>query len=347
MAILQVLIGFAIHSMNRVVTTALGWATVLLFGKVPRERQSYLSLVVFGSVIWTIVAAGVAWPPIAAFMLAFVRIPPWVDYTWIRLALLTGVVIIPLLVGASTLLLHDPSLRPTELAARRQTVLNGYRFTLGITLTLLVTVCLVPAVWTRNLLRGWATHHFPVVIQTPDYVAVVADIERILQSEGLRVTRARTNLLLRVPTQMLTALSGGSLNRLVSSNLATLQLPDLEIVIHLFDLVVSGRAAAVTRVQMILAERLPFTRAYVTWTKTANELEDRMKAVWRSRGTAQTADPQAPAAPSLETIRHDLRTANVSFEEWVVLHRVMLLMERDLAVREVAEAHRDARANVP
>jgi hypothetical protein len=169
----------------------------------------------------------------------------------------------------------------------------------------------------------------------------------ILQSEGLRVTRARTNLLLRVPTQMLTALSGGSLNRLVSNTLATLQLPDLEIVIHLFDLVVSGRAAAVTRVQMILAERLPSTSAYLTWTKTANELQDRMKAVWRSRGTAQTADTRPRAAASLETIRHDLRTANVSFEEWVVLHRVMLLMDRDLAVREVAEAYREAGANVP
>src|SRR6202022_643994 len=127
MVILQALIVFALQSTNRIVTTALGWATVLLFGRVPQERQIYLSLVVFGSIVWLIIVVGIAWPPLATFLLAFVRIPRWVDYNWVRLLMLAGAAIIPLLVGTATLLLHDPWLRPTDVESNGQAPRSGIR----------------------------------------------------------------------------------------------------------------------------------------------------------------------------------------------------------------------------
>lgn len=328
MVILQALIVFALQSTNRIVTTALGWATVLLFGRVPQERQIYLSLVVVGSIVWLIILAGMAWPPLATFLLAFVRIPQWVDYNWVRLLMLAGAAIILLLVGTATLLLHDPWLRPTDVASKWQAALIGYRFTVGIALTLIVTVFIAPALQVRNLLRRWATRHLPVVVQMADYADVVADIERGLESVGLRVHRTPTNVLLRIPTMMLTVFVGGTFERLVASELATLASNDLEIVLHPFDLVISGRATAVMRVQAALTERLPFTKAYLTWTKGGNEVEDRIKAAWHDVWTTRDGSTPLKAHATLGQIQEDLNTIHLSFEEWEVLLRVLLLTQR-------------------
>jgi hypothetical protein len=328
MVILQALIVFALQSTNRIVTIALGWATMLLFGRVPQERQIYLSLVVFGSIVWLIVVAGIAWPPLATFLLAFVRIPRGVHYNWVRVAMLAGATIIPLLVGTATLLLRDPWLRPTDVASKWQAALSGYRFTVGIALTLIVTVGIAPALQVRNLFQRWATRHFPVVVQTADYADVVGDIERELESVGLHVHRMPTNVLLRIPTMMLTAFVGGTFDRVVASELATLASDGLEIVLHPFDLVISGHATIVMRVQAALTERLPFTKAYLTWTRDGNEIEDRIKAAWRETLTRRDGSTPLKVHAALGQIEQDLNTTNLSFEEWEVLLRVLLLTQR-------------------
>jgi hypothetical protein len=331
MAILQLLIGFALQSVNRIVTIALGWATVLLFGRVPRERQIYLSLIVFSSIIWLVIVIGIAWPPIGTFLLTFIRIPRWVNANWIRIALAGAATILPLFVGTTTLLLRDPGLRPTDVASKWRTALSGYRFTAGIALTLLVTMVIAPVMLVRNLLRRWTTNHFPVVIQTDDYAEVVADIERGFETTSLRVHQEPTHVLMRIPTMMLTAFVGGSFDRLVARELSTLGATDLEIVVHPFDLIVSGPRAAIVRAQAVLAVRLPFTRAYLTWTEEGRQMEDRIKAAWHDAVTALDEHPPRDTNVTFSQIEQDLNTSNVDFEEWEILFRVLLLMQRQVS----------------
>jgi len=330
MAILQLLIGLALQSINRIVTTALGWATVLLFGRVPRERQIYLSLIVFTSIIWLVIVTGIVWPSIGTFLLAFTRIPRWVNDNWVRIAMAAAAVILPLFVGTTTLLLRDPGLRPTDVVSKWQTALSGYRFTIGIALTLLVTVVVAPLMHLRNLLRRWTTNHFPVIVQTADYPEVVADIERGFESMGMRLQRGSTNVLLRIPTMMLTAFVGSAFDRLVARELSTLIADDLEIVVHPFDLVVSGPRIVIVRAQAVLAEQLPFTRAYLTWTKEGNHMEDRIKTAWHDVRTTLDGHLSRGVNTTFSHIERDLRTSNVDFEEWEILFRVFLLTQRQV-----------------
>jgi hypothetical protein len=95
MAVLQALIAALTRSAGKLLDTVFAWATVLLFGRVSEDRQIYLSAIAFGSVIWIVTLAGVALPAFAAFLLSFVTLPAWVDKTWIRLAMLAAVVILP------------------------------------------------------------------------------------------------------------------------------------------------------------------------------------------------------------------------------------------------------------
>src|SRR5687768_15561177 len=99
MAIVQGIVAGIGRSLGRVFNMAFGWANVLLFGRVPQDRQIYLSAIAFGSLIWIIVVIGIAFPAFGAWMLTFASLPKWVDLDWVRIAMLSAAVVIPMLIG--------------------------------------------------------------------------------------------------------------------------------------------------------------------------------------------------------------------------------------------------------
>ena len=69
MAILAALIALGSRFATKILTTALGWATTLLFGRVPASRQIALLAITFGSVIWAVLVVGVIVPDVGTFLL--------------------------------------------------------------------------------------------------------------------------------------------------------------------------------------------------------------------------------------------------------------------------------------
>ena len=57
---------------GKLLTTTLGWASVLLFGRVPGSRQIVLAIITFGSVVWAALVIGVVLPYVGTFLLAAV-----------------------------------------------------------------------------------------------------------------------------------------------------------------------------------------------------------------------------------------------------------------------------------
>src|ERR1035437_3253496 len=62
MAILAALFAAVGRQAGRVLTTALGWASALLFGRVPRHKQLLLSLIALGSLLWVVLVLGIILP---------------------------------------------------------------------------------------------------------------------------------------------------------------------------------------------------------------------------------------------------------------------------------------------
>ena len=342
MAILQVLIALALRSLGRIANTALGWATVLLFGRVPQQRQIIVTIMAFASVVWLVAIAGIAWPGFATFLLTFITLPSWVNRAWIRLAMLAGAAVIPLVVGAAALLLLDSRERPRGAVNIARALLPGYRYTFGMAVTLIVAALIAPVTQARTLVRRWTTRHLPVVIHAAHYDTVVREIERTLADVGVGARRVPTSPLISVPTRMLGVLMGGTVAGMVMHELATLAGHDLEVTVYPFDIAISGRTPRVAGVQAALTELLPFTPAYLTWTRDANEIEDRLRDAWRTHIAGQPSGPAAAAEAvrALDGIEHTIRHTGVAFEEWEVLFREFLLVERRLrlsATRETGE----------
>lgn len=328
-AVLQVLIGLALRSVGRIANTALGWATALLFGRVPSRQQIIVTAMTFGSVVWLVAATGIAWPAFAIFLLAFVTLPPWIDPAWIRLAMLASAIAVPLVVGAAALLLMDPAHRPRGAANVARALLPGYRYTLGMAVTLIVTAMIAPVTRIRTLMRRWTTRHLPAVIHAAHYDAVVDEIAQALDNAGVGTRRVQTSPLLEIPIRMLVLLIGGTVAGMARHDLATLAARDVEVIVHPFDIVINGHIRRVTSVQAILTEALPFTPAYLTWTREAHEIEDRLREAWRN-ATATPGGATVVSARALDDIEHSIRHIGVAFDEWEILFHEFLLVERRL-----------------
>lgn len=299
----------------------------MLFGKVPADQQKYLSFMAFGSVAWLISLLGVISPSVATFLFAFAPLPSWIDRGWVRIAMIVAMLIIPALVGAVSLKVVDPEDQPAGAGGKAKAVLKGYPYTLGLALTLVMMTLLAPVMKGRDLVRRWTSRHVPIIIEPEDYLAVLDDVERALETGGIKTTRAQATWMLRLPTRVLTTFAGSAVENLAAENLTNLKAPSVEILLHPSDMVISGKELEVARARGILTEHLTFTRAYLTSQKESNELEDKLREIWEElRQKRSTAD----SAARLEAVEREIRTRALPYEEWEVLFREKLLVERGL-----------------
>ena len=331
MVIVQAVLAALFRSAGKLLNTAFGWATVMLFGRVPQDRQIYLSLVSFGSVIWLLALVGIAFPRIGTFLLSFVPLPEWIDKKWIRLAMLGAALVIPAIVGMLATRLVDEDARLKGAGGFVKTVLRGYPYTIGLALTLLLMIVFAPVLKVRDLLRRWATQHVPVIVEPEDYPAVVDDLQGALRAGGIPTERGRPSWMLRMPTRLLAFFAGSAVGDLVAESLTRLYGPNLDVLLHPSDMVISGATKDAARARAIIAEHLTFTRAYLTWDKEANEIEDALRRIFESVQGGAGVD----ALARVRALEQRMQKLTLPYEEWEVLFRQKLQVER-AALRRVA-----------
>ena len=321
MALVQALLAMVFRSAGKLLNTAFGWATVLLFGRVPEDRQIYLSGVAFGSVLWLVALVGVAFPAVGTFLVSFVSPPEWLK-PWVRVGMLVAVVIIPALVGWLSTRMVDPKDRPSTLRA----IGRGYPYTIGLALTLLIMTVFAPIMKVRDLFRRWTTEHIAVIIPPEHYPTVVSEVRHALELGGIETAPERAPWMLRAPTKILTWFAGRSLGGATDVPLQRLVSPKVEALLHPSDLVISGREKDAAHARAILAEHLTVTHAYLTWTKESNEVEDEIRRAWADIKAHHATD----ASDRLTAVERKLHELTVPYEEWEVLFRQTLLAQREL-----------------
>jgi hypothetical protein len=335
MAFLAALIAFGSRFASKVLTTALGWASTLLFGRVPASRQILLLGITFGSVIWMVMLAGFILPDLGAFLLLLVPPQNIVPQGVIRLLMLIGVIVVPGIVGVVTLALtsgEGRSARETLTA-----VLRGYPLT--ILLAVLLVFLAVLAIWRKvtSLIKRWTDAHVPMVVKPGAYEQVANDLDRALSDAGFDLAPSPAPAVMSQPAKWLAAIAGRS-NGLVPDRMLQLKAPDLDVLIYPMDVLISGKADAVTRARAAIASRLTTSAAHLTVSGEAQAIEDRITAL--ALGPADERD-HAPrfdeaAAAEFASIDEKLATLNIPYEEWEVLYRQRLQVERDLRAGAMA-----------
>ncbi len=334
MAFLAALIAAIGKQAGRLLTTALGWASTLLFGRVPRQKQLLLSLITLGSLAWVVTLLGIILPSVGTFLLTALPLPGFIDQSWVRLAMVIGALVTPLLVGLGGLFILEARSRPTGLEAVRH-VLRGYpiAFLLAFTLIFLAIVGVVRK--GRTLARRWTDAHIPIVVHPGGYTIMVDDLEKALRQAGLTVERRPAAAILAVPARLVGRVAGGGVRALVPDELTTLYSPVLEVELYPSDIAISGQKVAVARARAAIASRLTATAAYLTTSKESQAVEDRLEAVVRARGKAREEGRPGRSDDLTEELRAidaTLAILDVDYAEWEVLYRMRLQIERDLLI---------------
>ena len=308
---------------GRLLNSALGWATILLFGKVEGRKQTLLLVIGLGSLVWVLVVIGIVVPDAGAFLLAFVPVPDWVDDDIVRLMMLGLAALIPLLIGISAVAVTDATDRQKGLALLTG-VLRGYPFTLVLALTILILagVSLVRKV--RSLAKRWEDAHVPVVVKPGGYDDVLSDLDRVLDEAGLEVATHPAPAILSLPPRILEAVAGKALGGLVPDRLMVLSRDDLEVLVYPSDVAITGPRTTVARARAAIATELTTSPAYLTTSAESERIEDALRELSSSGPDFERSQQH------LEAIDSAIARLAVPFEEWETVYRERLQLERTL-----------------
>ena len=326
MAILATLFGLIGRFTGKLLTMSLGWASLLLFGRVPKDREVFLAAITFGSVIWVILIIGAVVPGAGAFLLAFAPIPEWVDEGWVQVGMLMAVVVLPPVLSATTLKLLRPEDRPKGIGPMLLHLARGYPLAAGLALLLVFLGAIGLARKVSSLARRWSDTHIPIVVKPGRYEQLAADLDRAISDAGVEVNPREAPAVMVVPGKLLASIAGTSMRGLVPDRLVRLVGKDVEVLIYPSDVAVTGRPVTTARVQAALASRLTTAQAWLTMSADAQAIEDQLArlAIERPDGRARVE--------ALTSIDDHLATDELPYDEWEVLYRQRLQVERDLLV---------------
>ena len=332
MTMLLSVFGVAGRFAGDLLTTALGWASSLLFGRVPRSHQIFLVLMMAFSFLWLLLVIGLLLPGVASFLFDATPHPASIGRQALALAIVIGVVVVPLLVGLAGYLVPATGERP-EGAGIVVELLRGYLLAPLISglLIFLAGVGIVRKIRSRR--HGWSDVHVPIVAKPRGYDQIVDDLGNALDSAGLQAEAKDAPWVLTLPARLLTAVAGSNVRKLRPDRLIELTAPTLRVGVYPSDIAISGPTRDRTRARAAILSRLATTAAHLTTSEEAQKVEDELEKLANDgRASGGVLGPSARAA--LDEIDAKLLELAIPTDEWDILYRLRLQVERDLLADE-------------
>ena len=328
MTILVSVFGFAGRFAGDLLTSALGWASSLLFGRVPRSHQVFLVLMMAGSFLWLVLLLALVLPIVSSTLLAATPHPPFVDQAWLAAVLLLGVILVPLGVGLAGYLVPSQGERPQG-ATIVVEIARGYLLAplIGGLLIFLAGVGIARKV--RSKRHGWADVHVPIVVKPGGYDRMVADLRDALVDMGFEATAKDAPWVLTLPAQLLTRVAGSNVRQLRPDRLITLSAPGLNVGVYPSDIAVSGSTAERTRARAAILSRLATSSAHLTTSAEAQQVEDQLERLAKRDRQARPV-VRGDTRNAFKAIDATLLDLAVPTDEWDILYRLRLQIERDL-----------------
>jgi hypothetical protein len=319
MTVLISIIGIVGRMAGDVLTSTLGWASSLLFGRVPRSHQVLVALMLAGSLFWILLIAAALLPGLGLFLRTSTPVVSSVDTALVRVVMLATIALLPAGIGLAAYLAPSPGERARGVAAIGQ-VLRGYPLALAMGVMLLF----LPAVGIdrkiSSLRRGWSDSHVPIIVKPGGYDTMVGDLRDALDRAELAVSVHVAPGILTVPGRSLALIANGNVGGLVPDRLVELHARDLEIGVYPSDIAISGSTKQRTRARAVIVSRLATSAAWFTTSAESQTIEDRIEQL--SREGHVTSD-------DLSEIDGMLLDLDVAPEDWDTLYRLRLQAERD------------------
>lgn len=351
MAILQAIFTLISRSAGKILNAVFGWAVRALFGQPSPKEQPFLTGVVAAAAAWPVLLVGVAFPKLASLVIAFVpmhnRVPSWIlRLVWLGLALF-----VPAVVG---LVVASKAPAGSLRESFWMRVARGWPITIGLAAAFLVMFVTVPGLKIVSLLRGHKQEQVPLVTHSSVYHGVAELVVQALDRHGFRLRAAKPGWWIWVPTAILLKMGGNAFRGYVPDRLEYFRQGPLEAALYPNGLLLRGPKDQVARAHGLVSEALSHSEALQTMDPKAQALEQRIHSLWEvfDRDPVGNVGSQQLRG-ALDRLAQDVSEADVPFEDWQVLYREMLQLDRDLlglqplidgsrTLHELDERHRPA-----
>ena len=355
MAILQGLVALVTRSLGNILSALFGWAVVALFGPTNSREKVWLSALVGAAAAWPILLLGVLWPRAAAALLTFAPLPPWIPGWLIRAVWVSLAVIVPFALGTAvaarsrgpavpipgTRRAVAPS-RSLDTAARRAPIresrvarlFRGIPITLAIAASFFIVFITVPIRRLLSIVRRKVDINVPLVTDAKAYPFVAEEIAATLNRHGLEVEPTTPSWSVTAPSRILSRLGGPSFDAYVPQRFAQLRGPRLEVMLYPNGLLLRGSEQETAWAHGLLVEALTDAPAYQTFDPAAQDIERQIRRVWAVFGENPPAHAGASVLESrLDEIVREIRELPVGYDEWQIVYRQALQLDRALRGR--------------
>jgi hypothetical protein len=326
MAILQALFALISRSAGKVLNAIFGWAVRALFGQTTSREQTFLSAVVGAAVAWPLLLLGVIFPRLASLLLAFAPIPKSVPAYLIRLVWLGLALVVPLLVGLVVATKAPPATPPEPFAKR---MARGFPITIGLAAAFVIMFVSVPVMRFAAMVRGLQSASIPLVTDTAAYHRVSALLVQVLNAHGFALQEARPGWWVTAPTRILTWFGGDAFRNYVPQKLEFYRGGGVELSMYPSGLMLRGKQRPLTWAQGLIAEAVTHSDGFQTSAPEAQDLERQIRRVWKVFDEEPHAHTDSPRLLGrVDEIARDLGKLEIGFDDWQVLYRQVLQLER-------------------
>ncbi|HKZ08819.1 MAG TPA: phage holin family protein [Methylomirabilota bacterium] len=327
MAIVQGLLNLIFRSLGKIFSALFDWAVVALFGRVSGRRRTMLSVIMAAAAAWPLLLVGVLAPKFAALVLAFVPLPGTIPSNVVRLVWIALAVLVPVGVGVAVAIQGKSEQRH---GSRLRAVLRGFPITLGLAAAFAVLLVTVPFLRIASAVRGKRDVYVPLVTTDDSYGRAAPLVVAALRRHGFDIGAAQPPWWMVLPSQLLLRLAGGAFAGAVRARTPYFRGATLEMALYPNAFLLRGREAETARAHAITVETVTGEPdMFQAVSAEAQDLERQIQRVWALLRLYPEAHVEArPLLSRLDDIAASLGRLPLPFDEWQVIYREILQLER-------------------
>ncbi|HWE26033.1 MAG TPA: phage holin family protein [Myxococcales bacterium] len=328
MAILQALISLLTRSVGKILNAIFGWAVVALFGQTSPKEQTMLSAVVAAAAVWPLLVLGIIVPRVTLFVVSFVPLSKSVPSLWLRIVWIALAVLVPFVVG-SVIAARSPSSALPE--PRVKKLLRGFQVTFTLAVAFLLMMVIAPTLKIANILTGRIDVRLPVLVGKGAGEEMIETLVAALAAYGIALRGDKAPWTMSAPAGVMRKLGGRAFASFVGEGTLYRHGDGLQLNLNPNELLVRGKPDRVLRAQTVAQEVIAPRDVLMTMDARARDLERQIKRVWFVYGEEPRQHRESAALLGrVEEIARELAQSEIPFDEWQIVYRELLQLERAL-----------------
>lgn len=325
MAVLSLLFSFVGKKLGDLLQAIFGWAVTALFGQLPRPKQLAVSGALLASAAWPVFVAGIFFPGVASWALAFLPAQHWVGHGVLRTVWGALAFAAPPVAGALTCWAA-----PAPRGGVLRSLVNSYPLALGYFLALSITVITVPIVKLLSLVRGWDDEHVYLQPKAGHYHSALHELAEACARAGAVPEISEMPLSMRLATGILRKLAGGVVKPIMGTELQRVTATGFELYLYPADLLMRGQAKRIASVRAMFLRASLEKDAYLVSSPSAQELQDdlgRLTEIVESH-RENGYRVRSTLLDRLAEAWHRMNGAGIPYAEYAILDTVARKVER-------------------